>query len=98
MAKIASKLGATLKERICSHREQILSFKSSPYGKEEKHFMLLPLYRKYFFTHVTHMRNMRNERYVYGQRLASAISDQGLYFLFAKSLETVEFFDQFESP
>ena len=38
------------------------SFKSSPYGKEAKYLMLMPLYYKYFFMHVTHMRI---ERYAY---------------------------------
>ena len=27
--------------------------------------MLMSLYNKYFLTHVTHMRNVRNERYAY---------------------------------
>ena len=38
MPRITSKIGATLKERMCSQREQILSFKSSLYGKESKIF------------------------------------------------------------
>ena len=54
------------KERICSRREQILSFKSSPYGKEAKHFMVIILYYKYFLTNIMRMRNMRFERNVYG--------------------------------
>ena len=39
MPRIASKIGAT---------EQILFFKSSPYGKQVKYFMLMPIYYNYF--------------------------------------------------
>ena len=35
----------------------MLSFKGSPWGKEGNYFMLMPLYHKYFLTHVTSMRN-----------------------------------------
>ena len=60
--KSLKKKGLILKERICSLWEQILSFKSSPYGKEAKYLMLMSLYCKYFPLHVTHMRNMRHMR------------------------------------
>ena len=47
MPRIASKIGATLKGK--NLREQILPFKSSPYGKEANFFFILKLvYYKYF--------------------------------------------------
>ena len=60
--KSLTKKGLLLKERICSLWEQILSFKSSPYGKEAKYLMLMSLYCKYFPLHVTHIRNVRHMR------------------------------------
>ena len=41
-----SKSGLLFRERICSQREQILSFKSNPYDKGAKYFVLLSLYYK----------------------------------------------------
>ena len=63
MPGIASEIGATLKGK---NREQIRSFKSSPYGKEAKYFMLKPLFFiNIFLMHVTHVRNVPNELYAY---------------------------------
>ena len=60
--KSLPKYGLLLKERICSLWEQILSFKSSPYGKEANYCMLMSLCCKYFFlTHVTHILNVHND-------------------------------------
>ena len=64
-----SKLGLLLKERICSHREQILSFKSSPYDKWGKYCMLGDLY-------LLQMRNMCNKRYAYNRTNISENSQE----------------------
>ena len=41
LPRIASKIGAALKgKNLLPEREQILSFKSCPYGKEAKYFIL----------------------------------------------------------
>ena len=64
MPRIASQIGATLKGKNLPPK-QIFSFKSSPYGKKAKIFMLMAPYYKYVLTHVTRMRNVRNERSVY---------------------------------
>ena len=65
MHRITSKVGATLKGKDLLPEGQFLSFKSSPYGKQATHFVLMPLYCKHFLKNVTHMRNVRNERYAY---------------------------------
>ena len=48
--------GLLLKERICSQREQILSFKSSPKCREPNILYYCHFIIKKFLTHVTHMR------------------------------------------
>ena len=65
MPRNAFKKGATLNGKNFSHGEQILSFKSSPYGIETKYFMLMSLYCNIFLTPVTHMRYVRTVRYAY---------------------------------
>ena len=55
MPRTASKIEATLQGKNLLQWEQIISFKSSPYGKEAKYFMLILLYYKYFLTNVTHI-------------------------------------------
>ena len=64
MPRITSKIVAALKGKNLLPREQILSFKSSLYGKEAKYFKLMPFY-KCFSYGSTRMRNVRNERYAY---------------------------------
>ena len=52
MPRIASKIGATLKgKNLLPEREQILSFQSSPYGKEAKYFKLMALNYKQRLLH-----------------------------------------------
>ena len=48
--------GQGLKQRISSQREQILSFKSGPYGKEANYFMFYFIIN-IFLMHVPHLRN-----------------------------------------
>ena len=46
--------------------ERISGANYGTYGKEANYFMLMLFYHKYFFLmHVTHMRNLRIERYAY---------------------------------
>ena len=61
--ELSQKWGLLLKERICSQREQILSFKSSPYLKEADVLCSCPFIVNIFRTHVTHLRNVRSEHY-----------------------------------
>ena len=60
MPRFAAKIGAFLKEK--NLREQNLPFKGSPYSKEAKYLMLMPLYYiNIFLLHVTHKCNVLNE-------------------------------------
>ena len=61
----------------------MLSFKSSPLWLRSKIFMLIPLYYS-FLTHVTRMRNVRNERCAYAQHMYSVEMRKYQYFLFGK--------------
>ena len=74
MPRIAYKIGVLLKERMCSQREHILSFKSSPCGKEAIHFMYMPLYFNVFLMHFKRMGNVSNDRYAYGQVLSCTLA------------------------
>ena len=49
MLRITSKIGATLKGKNLLQEEQILSFKSSPYGKEAKYFYVNATLLQIFF-------------------------------------------------
>ena len=61
MPRISPKIGANLKGNNLLSGGAFLSFKNSPYNKETKYFMLILLYCKYFLSHATHMRNVRND-------------------------------------
>ena len=71
MPRIASKIGATLKGKNLLPEEQILweqilSFKSSHYGKKANFLCQCHFTINNFITHDTHMRTVRNEHYAYG--------------------------------
>ena len=63
--ELLPKSGLLFKERICSKKEQLLSFKSSPYGKEAKCFMLIPLYHEYFsYAYYVHVYDNCNKNFL----------------------------------
>ena len=65
---IASKWGLLLRERICSHREQILTFKSSSLWQTRKLHNILGDLSVLQIVFRTHMRCTRNGRYAYAER------------------------------
>ena len=61
-----SKWEFLLKEKICSHRERILSFKSRSLNYMGNHFYNVRLAPLSFTIFVTHVRLLRNWRYANG--------------------------------